>query len=125
MTIVNRKNHLLCTKAIEWGTKQFPFPLLRVVSTSLFFVMPTEECTYVENLFYSKMFANLDRFNFLKSYSSRKLMKIELCALNFMNMFANLHRLIIKKLYLCRKLIALERCTLNYIVLALKKIIRI
>ena len=67
MTIVNRKNHLLYTKAIEWGTKQFPFPLLRVVSTSLFFVMPTEECTYVEKSFYFKMFANLHRFNYKKN----------------------------------------------------------
>ena len=66
MTIVNRKNHLLDTKAIEWGTKQFPFPLLRVVSTSLFFVMPTEECTYVEKSLYTKMIANLDRFNYKK-----------------------------------------------------------
>ena len=59
--------------------------------------MPTEECTYVEKSFYSKMFANLDHFNYKKkSYLSSKLIEIELCTLNFMNIFANLHRLIIK-----------------------------
>ena len=60
------KSSNLYTKAIEWGTKQFPFPLLRVVSTSLFFVMPTEECTYVQNSFDFEMFANLHRFNYKK-----------------------------------------------------------
>ena len=97
MTIVNRKNHLLYTKAIEWGTKQFPFPLLRVVSTSLFFVMPTEECTYLEKLFYFEICSLIYMVLIIKkSHLSRKLMKFELCTLNFINMFANLHRLIIK-----------------------------
>ena len=33
------------------GYKAIPIFLLRVVSTSLFFVMPTEECMYVEKSF--------------------------------------------------------------------------
>ena len=83
MTIVNRKNHLLYTKAIEWGTKQFPFPLLRVVSTSLFFVMPTEECTYVEKSFDFDTCLLIFIVLIIKTYVCRKLVEFELCTLNF------------------------------------------
>ena len=69
--------------------------------------MPTEECTYVKKPFNFEMFANLHRFNYKKMYLGRKLIKIDLCLLNFINMMANLHCLITKKLNLCRKFMEL------------------